>query len=338
MRFPSPLGYAAPMRIAFIGVSHWHIPLYLDPALALDGVEIVGVSDPGRAAAEAVAARAGCPAFTDERALLDATRPGFVFVLGRHCDMAASARLLIERGIPFAVEKPAGLTSVEVADLARRAAAAKLFAAVPFVFRDSLLVNTIREVAGDEPFRYLAFKFIAGSNDRYRATGCDWMLSRATAGGGSTLNLGVHFFDLCRMFLAPNPPTVVGAAMSNAIDGLDVEDHGIVLLRAGAAACSIETGYTFPAAHMRFDQHFSIRTARHYFVVRDSNELEIYDLAQHRETRAVPTTNPPYYPGFVRDALARAAEGRPPVAGLDDLVEALRLIEAAYALAPLARP
>src|SRR3954463_3438175 len=109
------------MRVAFIGVSHWHIPLYLDPALELAEAEIVGVSDPSLAMAEDVAARAGCPAFTDERALLAPARPAFVFVLGRHCDMAASARTLIERGIPFAIEKPCALTSAEIDDLAARA-------------------------------------------------------------------------------------------------------------------------------------------------------------------------------------------------------------------------
>jgi len=323
------------MRVALIGVSHWHLPLYLEPALTIDGVEIVGVSDPSAAAAEAAAARAGGAAFTDQRALLDRARPEFVFVLGRHCDMAETARELIARAIPFAIEKPAGVTAAEVEDLAARARRAGAFAAIPFVFRQSRLFDTIREIAAGEAFQYLAFKFIAGSNDRYRAAGCPWMLERASAGGGAMLNLGVHFLDLARMLFDPVSPVVVGAAMSNALDGLDVEDHGLVLLRAGAGVCSIETGYSFPAAHTRFDQHFSIRTERHYFVVRDADRLEVVDLAQQRDVRAIPTTNVPYYPDFVRDVLARAADGRPPVADLDDMAATMRLLEAAYALAPL---
>jgi predicted dehydrogenase len=321
------------MRVAFIGVSHWHIPLYLDPALALAGVEIVGVSDPTLALAEAVAARAGCPAFTDERALLDQTRPQFVVVLGRHCDMAASARSLIERGIPFAIEKPCALTSAEIDDLATRAHAGGVFAAVPFVFRDSRLLDAIRTAAPGEAFHYLAFKFVAGSVERYRATHCDWMLERRLAAGGCMLNLGVHFFDLARLLL-PEPPRVVGAALSNAIDGLDTEDHGVVVLRAGAASCTIETGYTFPAPHMTFDLHFSLRSDRHYFIATGTDQLEVFDLDRNRTVVQVPTTNPPYYPGFVREALRRAAAGEAPVAGLADMAAAMRLIEAAYALAP----
>ena len=34
------------MRVVFIGASHWHLPLYLEPALAVPGVELVGMADP----------------------------------------------------------------------------------------------------------------------------------------------------------------------------------------------------------------------------------------------------------------------------------------------------
>ncbi len=46
------------MRVVFIGVSHWHLQLYLKPALETPGVEIVGVSDPNSAVAKAAAERA----------------------------------------------------------------------------------------------------------------------------------------------------------------------------------------------------------------------------------------------------------------------------------------
>ncbi|MEJ0071222.1 MAG: Gfo/Idh/MocA family oxidoreductase, partial [Pseudomonadota bacterium] len=248
--------------------------------------------------------------------------------------MAETARFLIERGIKFAIEKPAGISSAEIDDLARRARAAQAFAAVPFVFRQSRWLEAIRTRAAGERVQHLAFKFVAGSMDRYRTTGCDWMLACATSGGGCLLNLGVHFIDLCRLLLGPDT-AVAGATMSNGVERLDVEDHAAVLLRAGAAACLIETGYSFPAPHMSFDLHFSIRTERHYFVARDLETLEIYNLAQRRDVIEMPIPNVPYYPPFVRDVLARAAAGGAPVADLDDMAASMRLIEAAYALAPL---
>lgn len=57
------------MRVALIGVGHWHTRFYLDPCLVLPGVAVVGVSDPDPARAAAVAATAGCAAFTDPAAL-----------------------------------------------------------------------------------------------------------------------------------------------------------------------------------------------------------------------------------------------------------------------------
>lgn len=321
------------MRILFVGVSHWHLPLYLDPVLATPGLTVAGVTDRDPGVAAAVAARVGGRSGTDVATIADAVRPDFAIVLGRHDDMAAAAGALVERRIPFAIEKPGGLTVAEIEALAARVRAAGLFAAVPFVFRESRWLETVRTVAAGERCTYLAVKYVAGSTQRYRDTGCEWMLSRASAGGGCLLNLGIHFVDLARLLFGPDL-AVAGATVSNAVDGDDVEDHGVLLLRADAGSAVIETGYTFPAPHMAFDLHLSIRTERHYFVATGPDRLDVLDLDRRVTSHAMPITNPPYYPGFVREALARAADGRPPVAGLDDMAEAMRLLDAGYAAAP----
>ncbi len=323
------------MRVVLIGVGHWHTPFYLDPCLVLPGVAVVGVSDPDPDRAAAVAARAGCAAFPDAAALLAATQPDFAFVLGRHCDMAASARVVIAAGIPFAIEKPGGISGAEVADLAARAAAAGCFAAVPFVFRDSALLRAIAAAAPGEAVRMASFTFIGGLVERYRAEGCAWMLDHATAGGGALLNLGIHFLDLLRVLLPGAALRVCAAVRSNATAGCTIEDHASVLLDAAGTPCLVETGYLYPAPHSVFDLHYAIRTERHYFVVRGPDALEISDDTRARQMVALPTINAPLYPGFVADVLARAAHGAAPVAGLDDLAAAVGLVEAAYAAAPL---
>ena len=322
------------MRVALTGVSHWHTRFYLDPLLAMPQVKIVGVSDPG--AAGAVADAAGCPAFADVDELCDRTRPDFVFALGRHCDMAGDARTLIRRRIPFAMEKPCGLNAAPGGrPRGTRAADAELFVAVPLVFRQGRMRETVERVAAGERLFYLSFRFVAGGVERYRDAGCSWMLHRKAAGGGCLLNLGVHFFDLFRVMAAPAEPVVVAASMSNAVAGLDVEDHAVVVLRAGAAKCAVETGYFFPAPTDRFDMRFSIRTERHHFIAPDRDTLEIFDADGRMVEESMPTTNVPYYAGFVRDALGRVVAGEPPVAGLADMAASLRLIEHAYAMAPL---
>lgn len=323
------------MRIVLIGVSHWHVPFYLDPCLALPGVAVVGVSDDDLTRAAPVAAQAGCRAFADYREMCNALRPDFAFALGRHCDMPALGRFLIEARIPFAMEKPCGTSLADVRALATQARGANAFAAIPFVFRYCGLVDAVRDDAAGEAIHYLAFKFVGGLVERYRQARCDWMLDRTTAGGGPLINLGVHFLDLCRVLLPGAQFEVSAATMSNAQAGLSIEDHAVVLLQGGGARCVIETGYLYPAPHSVFDMHYSIRTARHYFAARDATTLEISDDTRARHMREMPLINAPLYPTFVADTLRRLERGEKPIADLDDMAEAMRLVHDAYALSPL---
>src|SRR5688572_20977856 len=147
------------MRIVLIGVSHWHTLFYAEPVLAMPDAVIVGVSDPDAARAAPWAEKAKCPVFTDYREMCARCKPDFAFALGRHNEMADAARFLIESRIPFAIEKPCALDGAEARDIARRAADAAAFAAVPLVMRYCPLIAAIREIAAGEQIQYLSFKF-----------------------------------------------------------------------------------------------------------------------------------------------------------------------------------
>jgi hypothetical protein len=49
----------------------------------------------------------------------------------------------------------------------------------------------------------------------------------------------------------------------------------------------------------------------------------------------MPLINAPLYPAFVADTLRRLECGEKPIADLDDMVEAMRLVHDAYGLSPL---
>ena len=321
------------MRVVFIGVSHWHTVLYLDPVLALSEVKVVGVSDPDGSVAQQKAAPLRCAWSTDYRKLCDEVRPDFAFVLGRHVDMATACRVMIERGIAFCVEKPAGMNATEVSALASLANERGVFAAVPFVLRESQLLEAIQARVDGGCVQFLSFRFIAGPVTRYLDAGCAWMLDRSIAGGGCLLNLGVHFVDLCRVLTARAPVAVESAVLSTVTGHHSVEDHALVVLRAGGGhvPCVIETGYLYPAPSGVFDMRFSISTDRHYFVATDAETLEISDRQQNREVLKIATTNVPCYAPFTRNVLAQFAEGKPPSASLDDMAATMQLVDAAYA-------
>ena len=321
------------MRVVLIGVSHWHTPFFLDPCLEMADVTIVGVSDPDLSRTQMAASKAGCPVFADYREMCAALKPDFAFALAPHCDMAELARFLIDERIPFAMEKPCAITAADAWDIANRAEAAGVFAAVPYVIRYSPMIDTILSMK--EPLQYIMFKFIGGMVDRYHQQNVEWVIDRKRSGGGPLLNLGVHFMDLCRVLLPGPELTVTGAMMSNRNAGLDVEDHAVVLLQGGGASCMVETGYLYPAPNSVFDLHYSIRTSGHYFAARDDSMLEIVTNDRQRSTRDMKLTNVHFYPTFVRDTLQRLKDGRKPIADLSDNAAAVALVEQAYAMSPL---
>ena len=319
------------MRIGFTGVSHWHAPMYYRPAARLAGVQIVAVSDPDPAIAERAGRELGAKAFSDHGGLVTETRPDFVFAFGRHCDMPKIAATLIDQGIPFLLEKPGGLNHQQVSAIRDRAKAKGLHVGTGFNFRVSDMYKKIREVIGDDPVTHASFRFIAGGPYRYRESNCAWMLDPELSGGGSTINLGIHFVDMFRTFTRSRPREIT-SLMGNFTWNLPIEDYSSVILRAPGSVCTIETGYTFPAMSGVFDLRFSIRTSRYYLIARSDDCLEVHRTSDgHRETLSTPVSNAYWYPVFVTESIDRFAKGQPPVADLDALVEAMEVVDAAYA-------
>ncbi len=319
------------MNIAIIGVSHWHAPLYYQPAARLAGVRITAVSDPNLSTARRVGDDLEAKVFGDYRDLLSEARPDFVFAFGRHCDMPEIARTLIGEEIPFYIEKPAGLNFEQVAALRDLARAKGAYVGTGFNFRVSDLYKKMQGVIGDDAVTHASFRYIAGGPYRYREAGCAWMLDPKLSGGGSTMNLSIHFVDMFRT-LSGQRPREVASLMGRFTWNLPIEDYSSVVLRSPSAVCTIETGYTYPAKLGIFDVGFSLRTTRHYLVARADNMLEVHRASDgHQEVFPTQVSNAFWYPVFVTEAIDRFVKGQPPVAGLDDLAEAMRVIDAAYA-------
>lgn len=129
------------MRIALLGVSHWHVPLYF---AGLPERSVVAVSDDDAAHAARVARRFGCPYYTDEKQMLHDVKPDFVFAFAPHARMCSVAAYLLEQNLPFTMEKPAGLNRREVELLYNTAEQKGAFCAIPFVWRYSDTVNDLK--------------------------------------------------------------------------------------------------------------------------------------------------------------------------------------------------
>ncbi len=322
----------AKAKVAVLESMHWHVPLY-QGALLGRGIEVVGVSDSTGRNGPELAKRLGCRSYATAEALLAAETVDFAFAFGRHVDMPALAMMLIERGIPFAIEKPCGVRAADVERLADAAEGKGLFVAVPFILRISDAIKSLRSSATSE-VEHANFRFIGGPPDRYIAMGTPWMLDKAVSGGGALVNLGIHFVDLFR-FLAGSDVVSVSAASTSRISKLSIEDEiSVRLITAAGQIGTIEAGYTYlkDVATQR-ELGFSVRTTDAYYQAL-ADGLAVRRLAANGviESTVVPARMETdlYYAEFVATALADWRAGLAPFAGLRDAARALAIVEAAY--------
>ena len=248
-----PAAGKRPQRVAVVGVDHYHATSTPNYLRILQGqkVEIVGVHAPEQATASKWAAQYASTPYTDYRAMIEKTRPEFVVALGRHAAMPAEFRFLVDTGIPFLMEKPWGIDDRTVNELAALAESKKAWAAMPMPFRYSMFAETVvsmRDKGELGPISHGILRFNQPGIQRYRDLGSPWMLSKADAGGGALLNLGIHGFDICR-YLTAEEPRVVSAVTSRAIHNQEIEDYAHVTLRTPSGVIfHVEASYTFPGA------------------------------------------------------------------------------------------
>lgn len=325
------------MKVALLEVSHWHMPLYFS-ALERPGIEVIAVSDKEKSKGAEVAARFGCPEYDSVESLLANEKPDFAFAFGRHSEMAHIGKLLVERRIPFSLEKPCGVNADEVAELRQLAEAAGVYAAVPLIFRLSETLGTITDVDRAAPLDVTnyAIRFIVGPPSRYINAGAAWMTDPEIAGGGSTINVATHFLDLFR-YLTGKPVVAVSAMMSSRSHGEPVEDHSIVTMRSEDGTVGVvETGYAFPTTpDVQREFTFTIGSRKAYF--QGGNDQIAYRLHDRldlgTQTRRVQLDTDIYYPIFVDRVLEEAAAGAEPFVGLREAEEMMRIMDAAYASA-----
>jgi len=323
------------VRIAAIGVGHWHSlfdAAYLKTLARMPEVQLVGLQDADAAiAAQRAAQLGGPPTFTDYRDMLAKTRPDFVIVLGRHADMAASAHFLLDEGYPFLIEKPVGLNAQEVRSVADKAAAKRLFAAVPLFQRLQPFVSHARRMLAEGAFGTLShFYFRANrpSSARYVAWGAPWMLDPAIAGGGSLRNVGLHGIDAF-LFLTGEDPQVTGVQLSSRALGERVEDYATVLLRTPSGVLgTIEVGNTFPGKGT--DGEWKLAGRKALLMLREGS-LRCTTAEGEQDLGEPPAEHLAAI--AVRDALARWQKGDPPAAGIEDCYRAVRLVDEAYDIA-----
>ena len=197
------------LRIGFIGaggIAHRHLGVLRQ----FDDVEIVALADAELGRAEEAASELGARPFADFRAMLDATRLDAVHVCVPPFAHGAIEDELVERGLPFFVEKPVALDLETAERIAAGVQAKNLVTAVGYHWRYLDTVEEARSILADNPAQLVSGYWLdATPPPRW------WW--KKTGSGGQMVEQTTHILDLAR-HLVGEVTTVYGLAGHTARD------------------------------------------------------------------------------------------------------------------------
>lgn len=311
------------IKIALLGVSHWHLPLYLP---GLPEKSVVGISDDDIGIAGRCAGKYNCPAYQDYRQMVMETKPDFVFAFAPHYRMKETAEYLLRLGIPISMEKPAGMNAAQVESLYELCEKKNGFCSIPFVWRYSDTVNDLKHKYLTTPITHMSYRFIAGPPSRYLETS-SWMLSQCKAGGGCMTNLGVHFIDMA-LFLTGSCSANSLASAYQYTAPYDIETYATSLLRLpGGTSLLLESGYVYPMSEeSKRENRWTIVTENGYYILAE-NRLEIRE--HNRKPMFVPlnTDSDVYYAVYTKTTLNDWMTGTKPRASLKEMLDVSRILD-----------
>lgn len=186
------------------------------------GDELVGCYD-----VDPEAARALGPAVDSLDALL-ALAPDVVVVATTHDTLAELSIAALEAGAHVLVEKPAAISSAQVAAIADAAAKAGRLVKVGFNHRfHPGIARAIEEARSGAHGEILQLRARYGHGGRpgYER---EWRADPARSGGGELIDQGMHLLDLSHWLLGPLP--LHSALLRTAFWDMPVEDNAVVLL------------------------------------------------------------------------------------------------------------
>lgn len=311
------------MRIALLGVSHWHLPLYLP---GVPKGRVVGVSDEMLQIAAVIAKPYNCRIYQDYRKMILETKPDFVFAFAPHCKMKEVSLYLLNANIPFSMEKPCGLNAGEVEELYNICERKNGFVSIPFVWRYSDTINDLKNKYLKTPIVHMSYRFVAGPPSRYLATS-KWMLAKETAGGGCMTNLGVHFIDMA-LYLTDSTCAEVLASSYQYASEYDIETYATTLLRLPtSASLLLETGYAYPMSEeLKRENRWTIVTGNGYYTLAE-NKLELREHGITPACVALNTDSNVYYSIYAKTTLNDVTEGTRPRASLKEMLDTIRILD-----------
>ncbi|MET0702161.1 MAG: Gfo/Idh/MocA family oxidoreductase [Mycobacterium sp.] len=310
-------------RIAIVGISHWHLPLYLG---GFESADVAGVWDSDWNRTRGFAEAVGATPYSSREALLD-QEIDLAFIFGDPWEMLASSKQCVRRNISFSVEKPAAPSLPELVELTREAEAAGVPAFVPLVFRTGGLPRAIAQLGR---VRDMYAQYLTGPSSRYTAAGFDWAVTQSVLGAGSLQNLAPHFVDLFSLATGAGDHDVEYLCAPQPESGEADEKAHVVLQSQSGSSASIDVGYTTPHTAVSVGPRV-VLTGTHGALVVDEAGAELLrpDGTSSTPDRDLSLRWGELYPAYVRAVLA-AAGTELPLPHLSDLRDIYRVLDARF--------
>lgn len=228
------------LRLGLVGAG-WIAPFHLAALDRLGRTRLVGVASARLASATATAASRGAAAYDNLAAMLDAQRPDVAYVCVPPSAAVAACAELVERGIPFLVEKPLAATDTAgPAGIAAHVAERSLVVAVGYHLRALDVLPVVRErLAAAGGARLVTARWLDGTPSPV------WW-RREETGGGQVVEQATHLYDLARHLVGE--ATVIGAVSVREEPGVP---PGADVADATAAVLRFETGAVGSFANTR---------------------------------------------------------------------------------------
>ncbi|MCH8207305.1 MAG: Gfo/Idh/MocA family oxidoreductase [Chloroflexi bacterium] len=259
--------------------------------------------------------------------MLDELRPDFVLALGRHDNMAETAHHLLDRGVPFVMEKPMSFNARQLKGVVEKAEATSGFAAVPLSMRTTPMFRHATRLIDEGtygPICHFYQRMNRPTSDRYPAWDSPWMLDPRAANGGCLRNLGAHGLDTFVHLTGEGEDVeVTGAHLSWSTLGKPVEDYASVLVRSKKGVLgTVEVGNAFPGDGTDAALKVAFRDA----ILRMEDGRVVLETSDGLEELPVDDDSP----SVLRRSIEAAVKGESPPVSVADCYRAVRLIDLAY--------
>lgn len=351
-------------NVGYVGLDHHHCEPYLATLAQLD-TDVVAAAEPNpEFDPGSVSGLGDVPVYDDPYALLDEADVDVVFVTLSNRDTPAFVDAAVDAGVHVYTEKPAARTAADLAPVVDRAARSDVTVGVSYTWQGHPIARQLKELMADGFYgdvRAFETRFVASSL-AHRDTS-HFLFDAEASRGGILQWLGIHWVQLIA-WLVESPVERVNAGMTYDTPEVDVEDGASLQLEtADGALGTLHCGYYLDEG--LYDTQFNVYGTdgrsvwdpmgrRFGFDGKTKVELDAFegdggsdasasqasdgwDSTPHRTIVHDYEPAPGYGGHWGREFIQRFFEacetGSPPPVGLEDALEVLRILDAAYASA-----